>query len=182
MWAKIAEVEYFTPSGTAQVPSAVLYGALDYALKGEFDTLIVDTSGRLSGNDALTGQLAKMKRIIQKRLSTEDMSSSEGGNATATDGTNPIILNKNLPHETFLVIDAAQGRIALDSALQWNKEIGLTGLILTKLDGSARGGSVVAVSRELQLPVKLIGVGEAIDDLKDVSKVILALTKQLNYA
>ena len=182
VWAKIAEVEYFTPSGTAQVPSAVLYGALDYALKGEFDTLIVDTSGRLSGNDALTGQLAKMKRIIQKRLSTEDMSSSEGGNATATDGTNPIILNKNLPHETFLVIDAAQGRIALDSALQWNKEIGLTGLILTKLDGSARGGSVVAVSRELQLSVKLIGVGEAIDDLKDVSKVILALTKQLNYA
>ena len=87
-----------------------------------------------------------------------------------------------MPHETFLVIDAAQGRIALDSALQWNKEIGLTGLILTKLDGSARGGSVVAVSRELQLPVKLIGVGEAIDNLKDVSKVILALTKQLNYA
>jgi len=64
--------------------------------------------------------------------------------------------------------DAAQGRMALDSARQWNKEIGLTGLILTKLDGSAKGGSVVAVSRDLKLPVKLIGVGEGLDDLRDV--------------
>jgi fused signal recognition particle receptor len=66
--------------------------------------------------------------------------------------------------------DAAQGRMALDSARVWSKEIGLSGLILTKLDGTARGGSVVAVSRDLRLPVKLIGVGEGIDDLRDVSR------------
>eukprot|EP00984_Skeletonema_dohrnii_P016352 scaffold7244_cov67-Skeletonema_dohrnii-CCMP3373.AAC.1 len=77
------------------------------------------------------------------------------------------ILNLQVPHETLLVIDAAQGRMALDSAKQWDKEIGLSGLILTKLDGSAKGGSVVAVSRELGLPVKLVGVGEGIDDLRD---------------
>ena len=65
--------------------------------------------------------------------------------------------------------DAAQGRMALDSARVWDKEIGLSGLILTKLDGSARGGSVVAVSRDLKLPVKLLGVGEGMDDLRDVS-------------
>ncbi len=122
--------------------------------------MIVDTSGRLSNNEALTAQLAKMKRVIQKRLSVED---------EEVDGKKSPKPNTSVPHETLLVIDAAQGRMALDSALQWNKEIGLTGLILTKLDGSARGGSVVAVSRELQLPVKLVGVGEAISDLKDVS-------------
>jgi fused signal recognition particle receptor len=160
LWAERAEVECFIPSETAKVPSAVLYGALDYALKEEFDTLIVDTSGRLSNNDALTAQLAKMKRIIQKRLSIEN---------EEVDGKISPKPNQGVPHETLLVIDAAQGRMALDSALQWNKEIGLTGLILTKLDGSARGGSVVAVSRELQLPVKLVGVGETINDLKDVS-------------
>ena len=65
--------------------------------------------------------------------------------------------------------DAAQGRMALDSARVWDNEIDLSGLILTKLDGSARGGSVVAVSRDLKLPVKLLGVGEGIDDLRDVS-------------
>lgn len=69
----------------------------------------------------------------------------------------------------YITADAAQGRMALDSARVWNKEIGLTGLVLTKLDGSAKGGSVVAVSRDLQLPVKLIGVGEGLDDLRDVS-------------
>eukprot|EP00957_Ditylum_brightwellii_P152688 11622618-Ditylum_brightwellii.AAC.1 len=89
-----------------------------------------------------------MKRVIQKRMSTEQ-----------TEDGKPIF-NTNVPHETLLVIDAAQGRMALDSAKQWHKEVGLSGLVLTKLDGSARGGSVVAVSRELDLPVKLIGVGE----------------------
>ena len=82
-----------------------------------------------------------------------------------------------MPHETLLVIDAAQGRIALDSAKQWDKELGLTGLILTKLDGSAKGGSVVAVSRELGLPVKLVGVGEGMEDLKDVSVMCVILVR-----
>ena len=157
MWADRAEVECYSPNEQQKTPSAVLYGALDKAISEEYDTLIVDTSGRLSNNDALTEELLKMKRVIQKRLSTQ-----------MNDNNKPV-LNKQVPHETLLVIDAAQGRMALESAKTWHKEIGLTGLVLTKLDGSARGGSVVAVSRELGLPVKLIGVGEKIEDLRDVS-------------
>ena len=157
LWADRAGVDCFAPTEAASTPAAVLYGALDMAMAGKYDTLLVDTSGRLSNNDALTAELAKMKRVIQKRLSVEN-----------DDESRPVP-NLSVPHETLLVIDAAQGRMALDSAKVWDKEIGLTGLILTKLDGSARGGSVVAVSRELALPVKLIGVGEGIADLQDVS-------------
>ena len=157
-WADQAECDMFGPSETAKTPSAVLYGALDKAIAEEYDTLLVDTSGRLSNNEALTAELLKMKRVIQKRLSKQ------------SDSDGQAVLNLDVPHETLLVLDAAQGRMALDSAQTWNAEIGLTGLILTKLDGSARGGSVVAVSRDISLPVKLIGVGEGIDDLRDVSR------------
>jgi len=155
MWADRAEVDCFSPNESQKSPAAVLYGSLDLALSGGYDTVIVDTSGRLSNNDALTAELAKMKRVIQKRFSV------------SKDDEGRPLNNEDVPHETLLVIDAAQGRMALDSARQWNEEIGLTGLVLTKLDGSARGGSVVAVSRDLGLPVKLIGVGEGIDDLRD---------------
>lgn len=140
----------------ATSPSAVLYGALEMTLKEGYDTLLVDTSGRLSNNDALTAELVKMKKVIQNKLYTE-----------TNEETGKPVPNVDVPHETLLVIDAAQGRMALDSARQWHKEVGLTGLILTKLDGSARGGSVVAVSRDLNIPVKLVGVGEGIDDLRD---------------
>ncbi len=156
-WGERAEVDCFSPNESTNGPSAVLYGALDKAISEEYDVLLVDTSGRLSNNDALTAELVKMKRVIQKRMST------------AFDEQVKPVPNLQVPHETLLVIDAAQGRMALDSAKQWNKELGLSGLILTKLDGSAKGGSVVAVSRELGLPVKLVGVGEGIDDLRDVS-------------
>jgi fused signal recognition particle receptor len=160
-WADRAEVDIFGPSESAKSPAAVLYGALDKAIAGNYDTLLVDTSGRLSNNDALTAELVKMKNVIKKRLS---LYSDEEGKP---------IPNEAVPHESLLVLDAAQGRMALDSAKVWDKEVGLTGLILTKLDGSARGGSVVAVSRELNLPVKLIGVGEGINDLRDVSYVLI---------
>lgn len=155
-WADRAGVPLVGPSTTATSPAAVLYAALDQAVADGVDTVLVDTSGRLSNNDQLTAELAKMKRVIQKRLSV------------AQDENGQALPNTNVPHETLLVLDAAQGRMALDSARVWNDEIGLTGLILTKLDGSARGGSVVAVSRDLQLPVKLIGVGEGMEDLRDV--------------
>ena len=154
-WADRAEVECFTPSEQRKTPSAVLYGALEEAKKEGYDTLIVDTSGRLSNNAALNQELLKMKRVIQKFMST------------TTDEENKPISNLTVPHEILLVIDAAQGRMALDSSREWNELLKLTGLILTKLDGSAKGGSVVAVSRELGLPVKLAGVGEGIEDLRD---------------
>lgn len=151
-WAERAQVDcYAADPETQNGPSAVLYGALDQALEQQYDTLIVDTSGRLSNNQALNAELLKMKRVIKKRLK-------------ATDDED----NVRIPHEILLVLDAAQGRMALDSAKTWHKEIGpLTGLVLTKLDGTAKGGSVVAISRELGVPVKLIGVGEGIEDLRD---------------
>merc|ERR1712194_525391 len=125
--------------------------ALDKAIAEGYDTVLVDAAGRLSNNWELNEELVKMKQMIQSKL------------ASSTSTTN----SNDLPHEALLVLDAAQGRMALDSARIWNKEVGLTGLILTKLDGSARGGSVVAISKDLNLPVKLIGVGEGIDDLRD---------------
>eukprot|EP00578_Thalassiosira_sp_NH16_P021406 CAMPEP_0181100368 /NCGR_PEP_ID=MMETSP1071-20121207/13156_1 /TAXON_ID=35127 /ORGANISM="Thalassiosira sp., Strain NH16" /LENGTH=559 /DNA_ID=CAMNT_0023183093 /DNA_START=189 /DNA_END=1868 /DNA_ORIENTATION=+ len=154
-WADRADVDCFSPNEATNGPSAVLYGALDKAIAEGYDALLVDTSGRLSNNDALTAELVKMKRVIQKRMSTK-----------FDENVKPMP-NLDVPHETLLVIDAAQGRMALDSAKQWDKELGLSGLILTKLDGSAKGGSVVAVSRELGLPVKLVGVGEGMEDLRD---------------
>lgn len=169
-WADRAEVDCFSPTENTNGPSAVLYGALDKAIKEEYDVLLVDTSGRLSNNDALTAELVKMKRVIQKRMSTK-----------FDDKVKPVP-NFNVPHETLLVIDAAQGRMALDSAKQWDKELGLTGLILTKLDGSAKGGSVVAVSRELGLPVKLVGVGEGMKDLRDVRSNLFCRRRHLNIA
>ena len=157
MWADRANVTMIGPLREGMKPSAVLFEALSRGIADKVDTVIVDTSGRLSNNDALTQELVKMKKVIQTRLSSE-----------IDPATNKPIPNLNVPHETLLVIDAAQGRMALDSAKVWDESIGLTGLILTKLDGSARGGSVVAVSRDLRLPVKLIGVGEGINDLRDV--------------
>jgi fused signal recognition particle receptor len=157
LWADRAGVPMVGPRTDTAAPAAVLYSALDRAVMERVDTVLVDTSGRLSNNDALTQELVKMKTVIQRRLSVE------------TDPeTNKPVLNLNVPHETLLVLDAAQGRMALDSARAWDEAIGLTGLILTKLDGSAKGGSVVAVSRDLGLPVKLVGVGEGLEDLRDV--------------
>jgi len=152
MWADKAEVDLIGPSiSGASTPTSIIGDALDKAIAEGYDTVLVDTAGRLSNNWELNEELVKMKKMIQEKLSTND------------NNVNP----DDVPHEILLVVDAAQGRTALDSARIWNKEIGLTGLVLTKLDGSARGGSVVAISRDLDVPVKLIGVGEGIDDLRD---------------
>jgi fused signal recognition particle receptor len=111
-WADRAEVDCFSPTEGTNGPSAVLYGAIDKAIAEQYDVLLVDTSGRLSNNDALTAELVKMKRVIQKKMST------------GFDEQIKPIPNLNVPHETLLVIDAAQGRMALDSAKQWDKELG----------------------------------------------------------
>ena len=152
MWADRAEVDLLGPSpmGTS-TPTSIAIEACQKAMDEGYDTVLIDTAGRLSNNWELNEELVKMKAKIQETLGDEGEK------------------NADVPHEALLVLDAAQGRMALDSARVWNKEIGLTGLVLTKLDGTARGGSVVAISKDLNLPVKLIGVGEGIDDLRDVS-------------
>jgi len=150
MWADRAEVDLLGPSamGTS-TPTSIASDACQKAVEEGYDTVLIDTAGRLSNNWELNEELVRMKAKIQETLDKEGEK------------------NMDVPHEALLVLDAAQGRMALDSAQVWNKEIGLTGLVLTKLDGTARGGSVVAISKDLNLPVKLIGVGEGIDDLRD---------------
>ena len=117
------------------------FDAIAQARAGGIDVVIVDTAGRLHTQDDLMGELAKVRRVIARQL--------EGA-----------------PHETLLTIDATTGQNGLRQAKQFAEVADVTGVVLTKLDGTARGGIALAIARELQLPVKLIGVGESVEDLR----------------
>ncbi len=121
--------------------AAVAYDALDATIARSADVLIVDTAGRLHTQKNLMQELVKVQRVLGKRLA-------------------------GAPHEVLLVIDANTGQNALSQARVFDDALGLTGLVLTKLDGTARGGIVVAIARELALPVQFIGLGEGIDDIE----------------
>ncbi|RPI18420.1 MAG: signal recognition particle-docking protein FtsY [Ignavibacteriae bacterium] len=126
-------------------PSAVVYNAINSAVANNHDVVIIDTAGRLHTKVNLMEELKKIKRVVQKIL-------------------------PEAPHETLLVIDATTGQNGLNQAKEFSKYIGLTGLILTKLDGTAKGGIVFRISNELKIPVKFIGVGEQINDLQVFDK------------
>jgi fused signal recognition particle receptor len=126
-------------------PSAVVFNAVNSAIANNFDVVIIDTAGRLHTKVNLMEELKKIKRVIQKIL-------------------------PDAPHETLLVIDATTGQNGLNQAKEFSRFIGLTGLILTKLDGTAKGGIVFRISNELKIPVKFIGVGEQIHDLQIFDK------------
>jgi fused signal recognition particle receptor len=111
----------------------------------EADVVIIDTAGRLHTKTNLMEELKKIRRVIGK-------------------------INPAFPHEVLLVIDASTGQNGLQQARQFDAATGVTGLVLTKLDGTAKGGIVLAISREMKLPIKYIGVGEAIDDLQPFDK------------
>jgi fused signal recognition particle receptor len=121
-------------------PAAVLYDALKAAKARKSDVLIVDTAGRLHNKSNLMAELEKMKRVAGREV--------EGA-----------------PHETLLVVDAVTGQNGLEQARQFLKVAGVTGIVLTKLDGTAKGGIAVAISRELKLPIRYVGIGEKVDDL-----------------
>ena len=121
-------------------PSAVLFDALQSATSRKTDYVIVDTAGRLHTKQNLMLELEKMKRTAQRIV-------------------------PGAPHETLLVMDATTGQNGLQQARQFTQSSGVTGIVLTKLDGTAKGGVVVAISRELGLPVRYVGVGEKIGDL-----------------
>ena len=121
-------------------PSAVLFDALQSATARHTDYVIVDTAGRLHTKQNLMMELEKMKRTAQR-------------------------LVPGAPHETLLVMDATTGQNGLQQARQFTQSAGVTGIVLTKLDGTAKGGVVVAISRELGLPVRFVGVGEKTSDL-----------------
>jgi len=122
-------------------PSAVVFDAIDAAKTRKADVLIIDTAGRLHTKVNLMEELKKMKRIIGREL--------PGG-----------------PHEILLVLDATTGQNAVLQAKMFYDEIGVSGIILTKLDGTAKGGVIIGIARELNIPIRYIGIGEGLDDLK----------------
>ena len=121
--------------------AAIAFDALDAAISRKCDYLLIDTAGRLHTKKNLMDEMAKLQRVLRKRLS-------------------------DAPHETLLVLDASTGMNGLNQAREFHQTIGVSGLIVTKLDGTAKGGIVVAINRELKIPVKFIGVGEQVDDLQ----------------
>jgi fused signal recognition particle receptor len=121
-------------------PAAVLFDALKSAKARNADVLIVDTAGRLHNKSNLMAELEKMKRIAAREVEAA-------------------------PHETLLVIDAVTGQNGLEQARQFMKVADVTGIVLTKLDGTAKGGIAVAIAKELNLPIRYVGIGETVDDL-----------------
>jgi len=129
----------FSAQATGADPGAVIFDALQSAQARGIDVLLADTAGRLHSQTHLMDELRKIKRVIQR-------------------------VNPDAPHEVLLVLDANQGNNALSQARQFHAALGVTGLVLTKLDGTARGGIVVAIARALALPIRFIGVGEGAED------------------
>ena len=122
-------------------PSAVVFDAIHAAKARKIDVVIIDTAGRLHTKVNLMEELKKMKRIMGREL-------------------------PGAPHEILLVLDATTGQNAVVQAKMFNEEIGVTGIILTKLDGTAKGGVIIGIARELSIPIRYIGIGEGLDDLK----------------
>ena len=131
----------FSAQQSGADPGAVIFDALKSAQARGVDVLLADTAGRLHSQTHLMDELKKVKRVIARLL-------------------------PEAPHEVLLVLDANQGQNALAQAQQFHAALGVTGLVLTKLDGTARGGIALAIARELEIPVKLIGVGETVEDLR----------------
>ncbi|MGA2140452.1 MAG: signal recognition particle-docking protein FtsY [Verrucomicrobiia bacterium] len=121
--------------------AAIAYDALEAAINRRVDYLLIDTAGRLHTKKNLMEEIKKMHRSLQKRVPTA-------------------------PHEILLVLDSTTGTNALNQAREFHQALGVTGLIVAKLDGTAKGGIVVAIARELKIPVKFIGLGEQMDDLQ----------------
>jgi fused signal recognition particle receptor len=153
IWAKRAGAD-FVGSERGGDPAAVAYDAIEAATARGRDVVIVDTAGRLHTQTNLMEELAKIRRVIERRLA-------------------------GAPHETLLIIDATTGQNGLQQARLFGESVDVSGVALTKLDGSAKGGVALAIAHELGLPVKLVGVGEGIEDLRpfdpdDYARALLA--------
>lgn len=142
-WSERAQVEIFWPSGT-QDPSGIAFQATQKAVQESFDVALIDTAGRLHTQAHLMEELKKVKRSIAKAL-------------------------PGAPHEILLVLDANSGQNALIQAENFHSALQITGVLVTKLDGSAKGGVVLGLAHQLQLPVRWVGLGEGIEDLQSFS-------------
>jgi fused signal recognition particle receptor len=138
IWAERSGAEILQQQSGAD-PGAVVFDAMKAAQTRGVDVLIADTAGRLHSQSHLMEELKKVRRVIQR-------------------------VDPTAPHEVLLVLDANQGQNALTQAIEFHAAVGVTGLVLTKLDGTARGGIVVAIARKLGLPIRFIGIGEQIAD------------------
>ncbi|MDH5454464.1 MAG: signal recognition particle-docking protein FtsY [Gammaproteobacteria bacterium] len=125
-------------------PAAVIFDAMDAARARDIDILLADTAGRLQSQSGLMDELAKVKRVIARR-------------------------DESAPHEVMLVLDASQGQNALVQAEKFHEALGVTGLTVTKLDGSAKGGILLAIADRIGIPVRFIGIGEAAEDMQPFS-------------
>jgi fused signal recognition particle receptor len=140
LWAQRAGVGFVKgPPGSD--PGAVAYDAIGAARRDGADVVIIDTAGRLHTQDDLMAELSKVRRVIGKQI-------------------------PEAPHETLLTVDATTGQNGLRQARLFSEAIDVNGLVLTKLDGTAKGGIALAIAHELGIPVKLIGVGEQLEDLR----------------
>jgi fused signal recognition particle receptor len=140
IWCDRLETEMVTGATNAD-PASVAHEAIVRAKNNNADVLLIDTAGRLHNKTNLMRELEKMKRVVQKQMT-------------------------DAPHEIWLVIDATTGSNALHQAKEFHEALGLTGLIITKLDGTSRGGMVAAIQHQLHIPVVFLGTGEQLDDLQ----------------
>ena len=136
-WANRAGVKLVGPGSEGQDPASVAFEAVEYAVQSEADVVIIDTAGRLQNKTDLMDELSKIRRVIEKQAEIA---------------------------EVLLVLDATTGQNGLVQARAFAEAIAVTGIALTKLDGSAKGGIVVAIQNELSIPIKLVGVGEGVED------------------
>ena len=152
-WANRIGVDFYGKHEGVD-PASVIYEGLEYAINSGIDTVLIDTAGRLQNKNNLMMELEKINRVIKK------------------------IINRS-PDETLLVIDATTGQNGISQAKAFKEITDITGIVLTKLDGTAKGGIVLAIKEEVNLPVKYIGLGETAKDLQefDIEKYIYSLFK-----
>ena len=141
IWGERVGVEVIAQNPGAD-PSSVVFDGLEYGVAHQFDVIVIDTAGRLHTSVNLMEELKKIRRVIGKKM-------------------------PGAPHEVMLVLDATTGQNGISQAKLFHEAVGVTGLALTKLDGTAKGGIVANVCREIRIPVRFIGIGEQIDDLRD---------------
>ncbi len=153
IWAERAGVSVIKQKHGSD-PAAVAFDTLESARRRDADVVIVDTAGRLHTKGGLMDELSKIKRVMNRQV-------------------------EHAPHEVLLVLDASTGQNAIRQAQEFTRSVDVTGLVLTKLDGTAKGGIVIGISNEFQIPVKYIGVGEQVDDLQvfDRQRFVEALFK-----
>ena len=153
-WGKRVDVPVVTTD--SKDPSAAVYDGIDTAIKGEYDVVLIDTAGRLQNKVNLMNELGKINNVIKK-------------------------LVPSAPNETLLVVDATTGQNGISQAKSFNEVTNITGIVLTKLDGTAKGGIVLAIKEETGIPVKFVGLGEKVEDLEpfDIEKYVYGIFKDL---